>query len=118
MKKPIADKSIGADLKTMLLNAKIVRSDVPNIERAIGTLILDGVELKYGDLTIIAEQCKLDEARQLIQALTGDERRQVRNRTGKVLSRIYSLIRSGTFDKATADSFYANLILWQALAKE
>src|SRR5262245_57500325 len=110
--------AISKELKAALLSGvanPFVRSDVPHPERAVGKLIIDGVELRYGQMIVVVEAAKIEEAKQLVAHLGDDERRRMRHSVGKTLGHAYPKIIAGAFDKTQADNFYSDLLLWHAL---
>jgi len=104
--------------KAKLLNASVdpdVRSDVKNKDRALGHLILNGVELKYRDMSIIVDEAKLDEARQIWNERPRANRRMLARSIALSLEANYQDILEGRFTKKQADDFHGDMLFWAVI---
>jgi hypothetical protein len=110
-------KPLSPQLKALLRNAGAVRSDAHNTPRAIGKLVLDGVELKYGEMVLVVERQAIDEAREIVFKCNRREKHRLQQSVDKTLRQAYPTIVAGRYDKQTADAFYADVVLWTALAE-
>lgn len=108
---------LSPEAKKALLEMKgDVRNDTPDpVERTVGKLLLDGVELNYGEVKIFVEGRVLRETKDATAHMPRDERRKVAARAAAALAKNYKRVLRNKFTKKVADDFYADLVLWNVL---
>lgn len=78
----------------------------------------DGVEIKYGDIAMLAEQRMLDEAREHVRQQSPEERRYAMRSVDRALRSSVKKVLKGTASKKRMDDFHADLLLWTALSEQ
>ena len=102
--------------KALLEMKGSVRNDTPDpVERTVGKLLLDGVELTYGEMKVFAQGHAVQQARDMLAQETPERRRQIAQRVAAALAKSYPKVLRNNFTKKVADNFYENLLLWHVL---
>lgn len=110
--------SISPEMRKALLDAdlKKVRNDSHRTaEHVAGKMLLDGVELHYGDIIVVVEGNRLAETRQAVNDMPAERRQEVQASVDAALRKALPKIQRGRFSKKVADNFYWDLMLWTAL---
>jgi len=80
-------------------------------------LLKNGVKLEYGDLAILVEPGKLEEADTIVADIPVGDRHKIMWSVDTQLRRMLPLVRMGAASKKTMDNFYNDMLLWTALKK-
>ena len=89
-------------------------SSVPT-KVVLAKLKADGVEIRYGDLIMLAQRSSLEEARLYIAKLPAEERQGVMRSVDKALCGSLQKVLMGTAAKKRMDNFHHDLLLWTVL---
>lgn len=84
-------------------------------DRIVNTLQREGVEIKYGDLSVFVRETDLNNTRQRIAGYDAPMRQQVRASVQAALANNIPLIDAGNTPAKVFDDTYADLMIWQAL---
>jgi hypothetical protein len=95
-------------------------SDVRNdsglpVNEVMAALKADGVEITYGDMTMLVERVALEQARKWVATLSLDERPGVMRSVDRALRGAIRKVSKGTASKKRMDNFHDDLLLWTAL---
>jgi hypothetical protein len=95
-----------------------VRNDSPlSTGEARKLRATDGVDIKYGDITIGVQTGMIDQARAAIGKVSPEERQRMRLSIMKALDRSIEMISVGKFTEQEADNFAADMCLLHALSR-
>ena len=75
----------------------------------------DVVDFTYGGVVVRAQRTALEEARQCVSDIPPAEREDFTIWVEVALDRAIPKMESGKFSKKTADDFFNDLLLWEAL---
>ena len=75
----------------------------------------DVVDFTYGGMVVRAQRRAVEEARQCVSDIPPTEREDFQNWVEVALNRAIPKMESGKFSKKTADDFFNDLLLWEAL---
>ena len=95
---------------------KKVRNDSPYSYKFVKKqLAKHGVVLRYGDCELHVMKDDLEKVRKQVSESTPEERQQLIGSVNHTLQEALPKMLSNEFTKETADNFYADILLWEAL---
>ena len=86
-----------------------------SIEAANAILAADGVEISYGDISLVVQRCDFEEAKKEVAKVPAEDRQPLMQLIDDDLSKNLKIMKAGKAIKEIYDEFYQDLMLWTAL---
>lgn len=92
-----------------------MRNDSDLSDEAALAALEGGVKLEYGGVVMLVMPEALAEARKDVAQLSRRERRPFKASVERALKKSLTAMKGDSFSKETADNFFGDLLLWEAL---